>query len=53
MIIRALIVLIVLMLGYRLYRRVFIEKHCLACGEILHKKVLHCPACGTNQTKKK
>lgn len=51
MIIRALMVLVVLVLGYKLYRRLVFEKRCPACGEVLHKKVLHCPVCGVDQSK--
>lgn len=50
MITRAILVAGLLLLGYQLYRRLFIEKRCRQCKASIHRDVQRCPVCGEMQS---
>ena len=47
--IRTLLILIAVFIGYRLYKRTFLEKRCLACGKQIRKEAPICHHCNTVQ----
>ncbi|MES0372088.1 MAG: hypothetical protein ABUK11_07385 [Mariprofundaceae bacterium] len=48
--VRTLLILIAVYIGYRLYKRTFLEKSCLACGKQIKKEAPICHHCNTVQT---